>query len=430
MAQRGPSRATAGDTLAFALHVALPTLGKGVLIRRRSVLALADRMDTDARAVRTLTRLRSTYGNRPLQLKLPGRPRVVILSPEDAMEVLDNTSTPFMAASDDKQSALAHFEPGVSLASRGAERCDRRSFNEQVLASEEVSHPCAAAFETIIDDELGPLLLPPDGQLDWDTFSEAWFRVVRRVVLGEGARDDKTLTRQLAGLRKAANWAFLRPRRKRLLKAFYARLDTHLERAEPGSLASRVAASASPGDAPAHQVAHWLFAYDPAGMAVFRTLALLCADPEAYERARKERATENLGFMRACMMESLRLWPTTPAILRQTSENADLNGCAIAKGSGVIIFAPFFHRGPSAGDIAHRFTPDIWQDGQTVDQRGVFPFSAGPARCPARHLVLMTSAMALRRLIEQQWREESGAIPAGGDIPATLSPYRLIFQLR
>ena len=429
MAQRGPSKATLRDTLAFTFDVALPTLGKGVLIRRKGVLALADRLEADERAVQCLSRLRSRYGDRPLQLKLPGPPRVVILSPADALEVLDRTP-PFLAASDEKQSALAHFEPKVSLASRGMDRRKRRAFNEEVLASEQETHPCAQAFSGVVDEEIGALLLPPGGTLDWDTFSQAWFRVVRRIVLGDGARDDTKLTHQLAELRKTANWAFLAPRRKGLLKAFYARLANHLERAEPGSLAKRVAAAESEGDAAAHQVAHWLFAYDPAGMAVFRALALVTSDSHAYETARQARSGDDLHFFRACMMESLRLWPTTPAILRQTGTEVDLNGCALEKDSGVIIFAPFFHRGPCVPDIAHRFAPGLWQEGKTVDARGIVPFSAGPGRCPARHLVLMTGAMALRRLMEQQWRENSGAIENTDELPATLTPYRLTFGLR
>lgn len=96
--------------------------------------------------------------------------------------MLDRTP-PFLAASDEKQSALAHFEPKVSLASRGMDRRKRRAFNEEVLASEQETHPCAQAFSGVVDEEIGALLLPPGGTLDWDTFSQAWFRVVRRIVL-------------------------------------------------------------------------------------------------------------------------------------------------------------------------------------------------------------------------------------------------------
>src|SRR5687767_8643343 len=44
-------------------------------------------------------------------------------------------------------------------------------------------------------------------------------RVIRRVVLGDGARDDTGLTADLDRLRNAANWAYLRPRNEGLRAA-------------------------------------------------------------------------------------------------------------------------------------------------------------------------------------------------------------------
>lgn len=428
MAERLPSRASAADTAGVLFDVVLPTFGKGILIRRRGVVALADRLELDKRGVRRLQTLRARHGDRPLQLKLPGRPRVIILSAQDAADVLERTPSPFMAASDEKQSALAHFEPQVALASRGPVRAQRRDFNEVVLASDEETHPLADRFASVIEEELAPLVLPPGGTLDWALFSEGWFRVVRRIVLGDEARDDVALTRDLARLRKRANWAFLAPRKEALLKHFQQRVDAYIAKAPPHSLAARSAASARPGDAPADQLTHWLFAYDPAGMAVFRTLALLCAHPEAQERARDARHETGLHYLRACLLESLRLWATTPAILRQADQDTQLNGCVIQKDTGIVIFAPLFHRDDQMIDFADRFAPDIWKPGQTAAaEQALVPFSAGPARCPARHLVAMTGAMALAQLTGQYWRQTGGTRLDPDNLPATLDPYGLKF---
>jgi hypothetical protein len=93
----------------------------------------------------------------------------------------------------------------------------------------------------------------------------------------------------------------------------------YAELAEPGSLAAVMARTRTTATtAPLHQVPQWLFAFDPAGMATFRALALLATHPQAAERGRAEAraATAESGwhhpFLRATVLEALRLWPTTP----------------------------------------------------------------------------------------------------------------------
>jgi hypothetical protein len=52
-------KASAADTLGLLTDVVTPNLAKGVIIRRPKVVALAERMDLDRRAVRRLQKLRS-----------------------------------------------------------------------------------------------------------------------------------------------------------------------------------------------------------------------------------------------------------------------------------------------------------------------------------------------------------------------------------
>src|SRR4051812_7806275 len=107
----GLPKATVGDTLGMVADVIIPTVAKGALIRRPTVVALAERLDLDRRAVRRMQRLRERYGDGPLLLRIPGRSQAVILAPEDVRHVLDGSPKPFAAASDEKRSALAHFQP-------------------------------------------------------------------------------------------------------------------------------------------------------------------------------------------------------------------------------------------------------------------------------------------------------------------------------
>jgi hypothetical protein len=101
-------------------------------------------------------------------------------------------------------------------------------------------------------------------------------------------------------------------------------VDEHLARVEAGTLAQVIATRRNGEGAASHRLARWLFAVDPAGMASFRTLAPLSARPEQAARAWQEVEASrnggrgNLRFLRVCMLESLRLWPTTPTILRES----------------------------------------------------------------------------------------------------------------
>jgi cytochrome P450 len=439
------------DRLAFVAEVTAPMLTKGPLIRRPRAVAISERLGLDARAVRRMASLRETYGDGPLLVRIPGRTHAVILSPAHARRVLNETPEPFTPATDEKRAALGHFEPDVSLVSVGAERTDRRRFNDEVLENDRPVHSMAPRFLAVVEDEIGRLVREAGGRLDWDAFIRAWYAVVRRVVLGDGARDDHALTDLLETMRTRGNWVMLKRRRDDLLERFRGMVGRHLARADDGSLAARIAAVPKRGDTrPEDQVAHFLFAFDPGGMATFRALALLAAHPEGLARARDEARAAGSGegramlpFLRASMLESLRLWPTTPVILRQSTRETDWNGATLPAGVNVIVFAPFFHRDPGL-PFADRFAPELWlqeddpsrpvrtaadrASGQAV---ALVPFSYGPGRCPASDLVPMLGSAALATIVAAATPRlhETGRLDGDRPMPGLLDNYTLAFQL-
>jgi hypothetical protein len=265
-------KATLHETLGIAMDVVIPTVAKGVIIRRPKVVGLAERPDLDRRAVRRMQRLRDTHGTGPLLLPVPFRRYAVILDPEHVHRVLEHSPEPFATAS--------------SL---------------------------------------------------------------------------------IAELRSDANWAFLRPKRTGLRRRFFARLNQQLARAEPGSLAAVIAEThVTDTTAPSHQVPQWLFAFDPARMTTFRALALLAFHPEQAERAREEirshqgPARLDMPYLRACVLESLRLWPTTPMVLRESTKRVRWETGVMPAKTGMLIFAPFFHRDGERLPYADRF--NAWRE--------------------------------------------------------------------
>lgn len=446
---RTVATASRRDTLATVAEVLAPTVIKGVIIRRPRAMALAERLDADRRALRRLARLRATYGRGPLLLDLPGRRLALLLDGPDVRRVLAETPEPFATATWEKVAALRHFQPHGVLVSHGTSRRDRRQYNDDVLGSADAVHELSAHVLAKVAEETHHLVasVRATGRMSWADYRDTWWQLVRRVVLGDAARDDSAVTDDLAALRAAANFAFLHPGRPRLRRRFFSRLEGHLDRAEPGSLAGLMArVPTPPGTRPAEQVPQWLFAFDAAAWASYRTLALLRTHPEAAARVDAELAGRptpahaDLEYLRACVLESVRLWPTTPLVLRETTRVTRWPNGQLPTGTGVLVFAPYFHRDSTHVVNADGFAPERWlgtTGGPELGDLGaedwpLVPFSAGPAVCPGRNLVLLvTSAVLATLLAELELDLESpGRLDPHTALPGTLDPFHLTFTMR
>lgn len=420
-----------------------PVVAQGVIARRPWVVKLAGQLGTDDLGVRMLQGLRERHGTGPVRLPIPARPAALVLGATDVRRVLEETPEPFAPASWEKRGALGHFQPRGVLVSHGEARAERRRFTETVLGAGSPMHAHAGAITRVAREEATALRTDAAGRgmLDWDAFVRAWWRVVRRVVLGDHARDDHPLTDRLTRLRRTANWSFLAPRRDGLRRRFHDDVARHLERAEAGSLAEMIASAAPPDDpsradvAPTDQVGHWMFAFDPAGAATLRALALLAADPRLRARVRDELAgrdldlPQELPLLRAVVLESVRLWPTTPLLLRESTRPTAWAGGELPRGTAMIIPTWFLHRDDRTRADADRADPDQWLDGRAGGDWMLTPFSGGPGACPGRELVLFTASTVLATLLEQHHHVllPPERFDAEHPLPRGLDPYSLRF---
>jgi cytochrome P450 len=292
-------------------------------------------------------------------------------------------------------------------------------------------HGLASRFRTVVDEEIAALSATAhrDGRLDWATFQDGWFRIVRRCLFGEAAAEDKDLTAMLISLRGDANWAFLHPKRKTLRARFLSRVASYLHKPEPDTLALLASRAASARARPEDQIGQWLFAFDAAGIVTFRALAILVSREILAKRARRDDRPDH-PFIRACLLESIRLWPTTPAILRQTDRETDWRGAVMPEGTGLLIHVPFFHRDDERLPFAHRFAPDLWLD-DGAEQMALVPFSAGPGECPAKNLVLMLGGMTIASLLRQKgYRLAVDLRMTLNALPATFDHFSIALQVQ
>ncbi len=174
----------------------------------------------------------------------------------------------------------------------------------------------------------------------------------------------------------------------------------YADRAEPGTLVHALASvETAPAVDPVGQIPHWLFAFDAAGMATCVHWHSLPRTPTGSPRFVGRRRSDppgnaaTLPIHRACILESLRLWPTTPAILRDSTRPTVWRTpggarATVPEGSMFIILTPPLHRDRDRFDFANAFTPDIWIDGRADGLHTLLPFSGGPADCPGRNVAL------------------------------------------
>ncbi|WP_158887221.1 cytochrome P450 [Amycolatopsis anabasis] len=438
--RNGLPRASVPETVRFGLEAGVPLVAGGVIVRRPQVMALAEKLQADRKTVGLMHELNDRYGPGSLRVPIPGRTVLLVLDPGDVHRILVTEAASFTPANQEKRAALTQFQPHGVLISRGAERAKRREFNENVLQTPRPLHELAEPFVAVVREEADRMTAAAEvgGRLSWSRFADGWWRIVRRVVLGDSARDDEALTDELGELRTAGNWSYLHPIRRVRRSDFAERLRIRLDRAEPGSLAQALAQTpAAEGTDPGGQVPHWLFAFDAAGIVTARTLALLATHPEQAGRAHAELDALDLAkpqllrYLRACQLESLRLWPTTPVVLRDSTVDTKWGADTVPAGAAFVILAPYFHRDASSLSYADEFAPDIWLDGRAEQNPALVPFSAGPGECPARNLVLFVTSTLLAALQEHHRFELTSAAPLGPGrpIPATLNNFALDFAV-
>jgi cytochrome P450 len=58
-----------------------------------------------------------------------------------------------------------------------------------------------------------------------------------------------------------------------------------------------------------------------------------------------------------------------------------------------------FHRDDEELGFADRFEPGAWLDGRTDGPWPIIPFSGGPAGCPGRNVVLLTTSTAVSHVV-------------------------------
>ncbi len=139
-----------------------------------------------------------------------------------------------------------------------------------------------------------------------------------------------------------------------------------------------------------------------------------------------------MPYLRAVVLESLRLWPTTPLLLRESTIATAWENGVIPAHTSIVIFTPFFHRDDQRLPYADRFAPELWMENPPAQGWPLVPFSEGPAVCPGRNLVQLLSTAMLAAILENTEVKLKPPLRLNENqpLPATLNHFGLRFELR
>jgi cytochrome P450 len=300
---------------------------------------------------------------------------------------------------------MAAFQPDALTISRGDLWAQRRQFADAVLEPNRPVHGLAQSWTGICADAARELAGTP---IRWADIDRAYLKVVRRVVLGDSAGDDTRVTDLLGELMSDGNKMPGKPGPQ--YPEFIADIQRYIDKAEPGSLASQVAAAPTPPGGAAGQMVHWMFALKANQAAnVLRALAALATHPEQQREARLEvsradlttaAGVASLDYLGGCLLEAMRLWPTVGLLVKVAHRDVEFpSGAVLPEGKQVLVYNVFNHRNRALIPYADRFSPGEWVSGSAGQDWSFNFFSHGPQNCPGAGISVFLGQAVMANLL-------------------------------
>ncbi|KAJ8715376.1 hypothetical protein PYW07_009858 [Mythimna separata] len=144
------------------------------------------------------------------------------------------------------------------------------------------------------------------------------------------------------------------------------------------------------------------------------TLLLLGAHPEVQEKLYRE-LLEVLGpdrdvekddvtklvYTNAVLMESLRMFPSVPVILRYVDKDVRLKNYTMRAGSNCVIFPLASYHDQSWGAQTDQFRPERWLDGDFRNNKEFAAFGLGKRACIGRTYAMVSMKVTLAHFLRQ-----------------------------
>ena len=179
-------------------------------------------------------------------------------------------------------------------------------------------------------------------------------------------------------------------------------------------------------------------------------LYLLKRNPEAFKKAQDEARAmsgelneitperlNDLKFIEACTLETLRLKPTGPFNVLVSLNDTEVAGVAIAKGTWIWSVCRHDTLAEKYFPNPQTFNPERWlihpDNDLSLSRKVSMPFGSGPRVCPGRYLAMLEIKLAMVMLLNN-FDILSVDTPDGGEaqelMSITMNPVGLTMRLR
>jgi cytochrome P450 len=184
--------------------------------------------------------------------------------------------------------------------------------------------------------------------------------------------------------------------------------------------------------------------HETTALALTYALTALSWRPECRDRLRDELSTvlggapidldtaRTLPYLRAVLLETLRLYPPAWGFGRQGTEPISLGGHTFPVGCAFYVVPWVLHRDTTRFPEPFAFRPERWLDGleQQLPRGAFLPFGGGPRTCIGQHFAMLELMVALGTLVQHAdlnvnpahdlRLEASVTLRPGGPVPATV----------
>jgi cytochrome P450 len=431
------------DGVRFTAQVGLPNVLQGLFKKRPAVATAAAVAKVDALGYLLVQGLVERFGPDPFYVRVATDEALLLHDPADIEFVLSQSPDPFASDPDAKKKGMSAFQPDALTLSRGDLWRNRRDFAEHVLATGKPLHPLANTFLSVAEEAAAGLAKRES--FDFDDLNATFQRITRQVVFGAAAAEDEALTELLGELMAAGNSTPGKPADG--YAELVAQIQAYVDEPDADSLVGRFAGaphgSTEPGTSidPAGQAIHWLFAMgDTLPTNLHRTLAVLATHPEQLHEVRAEVDAADLSntadvagldYLGGCILDTMRLWPTTPLFGRVTTRDVTFPGGQVLKANTqVLIDNAFNHRNRKRIAYADRFAPGEWASGDASESWLFNFFSHGPQGCPGSGLSIFLGQAFLAVLLAARTPLVEVDLHPGKPLPHALDVFALRISLR
>lgn len=109
----------------------------------------------------------------------------------------------------------------------------------------------------------------------------------------------------------------------------------------------------------------------------------------------------NMSYLKACIKESIRIYPAGAGTARRTNQDLEIDGYRIPKGIDFIINTEALMRDPRYFSEPNKFLPERWleEDSNDLHPFAYLPFGYGPRMCIAKEIADLVLEVGLIKII-------------------------------